>query len=208
MDGRAVAAVIRLLLVALLATSCARRPAPKLIVFGVDGMDPNFVERHWADLPALDQLRREGTFSRLGTTDPPQSPVAWSSFITGLAPAEHGIFDFVHRDEATNEPYLSITRTTPARFRIAVGPYEIPLSSGGVELLRKGQPFWSALAERDVPVSVVHMPANFPPTGGGEQLSGMGVPDLRGTQGTYTHFRGGAAIVLEGPRNSDRKSVV
>ena len=31
---------------------------------------------------------------------PPQSPVAWSSFTTGLEPARHGIFDFVHRDPA------------------------------------------------------------------------------------------------------------
>jgi len=61
-------------------------------------MDPAFVERHWADLPNLARLRQRGSYSHLETTDPPQSPVAWSTFITGLDPGEHGIFDFVHRD--------------------------------------------------------------------------------------------------------------
>src|SRR5436190_21930002 len=74
------------------------RQSPSLIVLGVDAMDPNFVERHWNSLPNLARLRDQGYFGRLGTTTPPQSPVAWSTFITGLEPGEHGIFDFVHRD--------------------------------------------------------------------------------------------------------------
>ncbi len=86
-----------------LATACntARTPAKKVIVLGIDGMDPGFVKRHWADLPNLRRLSEQGSYARLGTTTPPQSPVAWSTFITGLTPAQHGIFDFVHRDPAT-----------------------------------------------------------------------------------------------------------
>src|SRR4051812_44741906 len=72
-----------------------------VIVLGVDGMDPGFIERHWDSLPNLSALRRHGSFSRLGTTMPPQSPVAWSTFTTGLAPADHGIFDFVQRQPST-----------------------------------------------------------------------------------------------------------
>ena len=79
----------------------------QVIVLGVDGMDPGFVEQHWADLPNLARMRDEGSFTRLATTTPAQSPTAWSTFITGLDPAEHGIFDFVHRDPATMEPFLS-----------------------------------------------------------------------------------------------------
>jgi len=92
------------LLPALLA-SCGTPPSrangKQVIVIGVDGMDPGFVERHWADLPNLARIRDQGSFSRLATTTPPQSPTAWSTFITGLDAAEHGIFDFVHRDPAT-----------------------------------------------------------------------------------------------------------
>src|SRR5580704_7261090 len=84
------------LLILLLTPGCSQ-VRKKVIVIGVDGMDPGFVERHWKDLPNLAMLRREGSFSRLQTTTPPQSPVAWSTFITGLDPDEHGIFDFVHR---------------------------------------------------------------------------------------------------------------
>ena len=48
----------------------------RVIVLGIDGMDPNFVERHWDVLPNLAKLRSEGEFKRLETTMPPQSPVA------------------------------------------------------------------------------------------------------------------------------------
>ncbi len=192
-------------LLALSLAACGPHSTTKVIVFGVDGMDPNFVERHWADLPALNQLRTEGSFARLATTDPPQSPVAWSGFITGLPPAEHGIFDFVHRDPATHEPYLSITRTTASHMLIPLGPWELPLRPAGIQLLRKGQPFWVPLAEKGIPVSILHMPANFPPTGTGEQLAGMGTPDLRGTQGTYTLLDHAGEIDLPGPANTLRR---
>ncbi|MGH9614617.1 MAG: alkaline phosphatase family protein, partial [Bryobacteraceae bacterium] len=54
----------------------------KLIVLGIDGADPGFIERHWNDLPNFASLRDNGSFHRLQTTSPPQSPVAWSTFIT------------------------------------------------------------------------------------------------------------------------------
>src|SRR5689334_10620081 len=80
----------------------------RVIVLGIDGMDPGFLERHWADLPNLDGLRRKGEFKRLATTTPPQSPVAWSTFITGMEPSGHGVFDFVERDPDTLLPRSSM----------------------------------------------------------------------------------------------------
>lgn len=151
-------------------------------------MDPGFVERHWSDLPNLDQLRRRGSFSRLRTTMPPQSPVAWSTFITGLSPEEHGIFDFVHRDAATMVPYSSMDKTEEPRFVLPMGPYRIPLSSSRVTSLRRGKTFWEILTEHHVPATVIHMPTNYPPVPAGNGLSGMGTPDLLGTQGTFTFF--------------------
>ena len=87
----------------LLLAGCGQHSYKKVIVVAVDGMDPGFVESHWSDLPNLKRLH----YSRLATTDPPQSPVAWSTFATGLDPAQHGIFDFVQRDAKTGEAYLS-----------------------------------------------------------------------------------------------------
>ncbi len=45
-----------------------RPPGARVIVLGIDGMDPAFLERHWRELPNLDRLRREGDFQRLATT--------------------------------------------------------------------------------------------------------------------------------------------
>jgi predicted AlkP superfamily phosphohydrolase/phosphomutase len=210
-----------------LLTGCGKQQHRKVIVLGVDGMDPGFVERHWRDLPHLDQLRREGSFQRLATTTPPQSPVAWSTFITGLDPAEHGIFDFVHRDPVTHEPFLSTDRTLPPRFTLWAGPYRLPLSSPRIESLRKGKPFWQTLDERGVPVTILRMPVNYPPLPYGKELAGMGTPDLRGTQGTFSFYTDGSeettrpvsgglirkvevvahhvALQVEGPPNTLRK---
>ena len=151
-------------------------------------MDPSFVERHWSDLPNLKQLRDRGGYSRLATTDPPQSPVAWSTFITGLDPGEHGIFDFVHRDPATREPYLSTDRTVGPRFTLPLGQYVLPLSRSRVVSLRRGRAFWEYLSDRRIPVTIIRIPVNYPPSSSGRELAGMGTPDLRGTQGTFTWF--------------------
>jgi predicted AlkP superfamily phosphohydrolase/phosphomutase len=169
-----------------------------VIVIGVDGMDPAFVEHHWAELPNLARLRDRGSFARLATTTPPQSPVAWSTFITGLDPAQHGIFDFVHRDPATLEPFLSMGETRPPRFTIPLGPYELPLTSPQVVSLRKGKAFWELLEENGIPATIIHMPVNYPPVKAGEALAGMGTPDLRGTQGTFAFYTDDPGVT-EGP---------
>ncbi len=190
-------------------------------------MDPAFVERHWADLPNLARLRDDGTYSHLATTDPPQSPVAWSTFITGLDPGDHGIFDFVHRDPVTLEPYLSTDKTVEPRFRLPLGPYELPLSRSRVVSLRKGRAFWEYLTDAGIPVTIVRIPANYPPSKAGHEIAGMGTPDLRGTQGTFTFFTddplqmsfdvsgglirrvfmngGHAELTLQGPPNTLRR---
>ena len=160
----------------------------QVIVLGVDGMDPDFVESHWSDLPNVARLRDQGGFRRLGTTMPPQSPVAWSTFITGRDPRDHGVFDFVERDPRTMQPFSSMSRTVEPRFQIPLGPYVLPLSSGRVETLRKGEPFWRMLWDRHIPVIIQRMPTNFPPEKAGEAIAGMGVPDLRGTEGTFTFY--------------------
>ena len=199
----------------------------QVIVIGVDGMDPGFVERHWADLPNLARIRARGSFSRLATTTPPESPVAWSTFITGLDPAAHGIFDFVHRDPATMQPFLSMTDTREARFQIPLGPWRLPLSRSQVVSLRKGKAFWQTLGEHGIPATIIHLPVNYPPVESGEGLAGMGTPDLQGTEGTFSYYTddpgdapravaggvigraqvvdGRAVLRLEGPPNSLRR---
>jgi predicted AlkP superfamily phosphohydrolase/phosphomutase len=210
---------------------CGSKPSAahgqQVIVIGVDGMDPNFVESHWDALPNLAELRRRGSFMRLRTTTPPQSPVAWSTFITGLDPETHGIFDFVERDPSTLAPFSSMSQVEEPRFQFSIGPYEIPLSRARVTSLRKGKAFWQTLSEAGIPVTIVRMPTNYPPLPYGDALAGMGTPDLRGTQGTFSYFTddpeetsrsvdggdivkiapvsGHADLALQGPPNSLRR---
>jgi predicted AlkP superfamily phosphohydrolase/phosphomutase len=162
----------------------------KVIVLGIDGMDPNFMERHRESLPNLWRLASEGDFRRLATATPPQSPVAWSTFITGMDPGGHGIYDFIHRDPRTLLPFSSMSQTSEGGWQVPLGPYVLPLSSGKVVTLRKGTPFWQALAEKHVPVNIIRMPTNFPPVHceDGVSVAGMGAPDLRGTFGTFTFY--------------------
>jgi predicted AlkP superfamily phosphohydrolase/phosphomutase len=189
-----------LMAVALAASGCGHRAAvsKKVIVLGIDGMDPAFLERHWSSLPNLDRLRREGDFKRLGTTIPPQSPVAWSTFITGLDPGGHGIFDFVHRDPATMSPFSSLGETVESKHKLHIGPYTLPLASGEVRSFRQGKAFWQILAEQGVPATILRMPVNFPPVHCQcQELSGMGTPDLQGTFGTFTFFTDDPSAVTE-----------
>ena len=86
---------------------------PGIFIMGVDGVDPVILSRMIDEgkLPNFAKLAREGSYQELGTSNPPQSPVAWSNFVTGMNPGGHGIFDFVHRDPKELEPYLSTSRT-------------------------------------------------------------------------------------------------
>ncbi len=152
-------------------------------------MDPGFLERHWASLPNLNHLRLTGDFQRLATTVPPQSPVAWSTFITGLDPGGHGVFDFVHRDPRTMAPLSSMADIEPPRFTLPVGPYRFPLRGGQVRRFLHGMAFWQLLDQAGVPSVLLRMPNNFPPLESKSRtLSGMGTPDMRGTFGTFTYF--------------------
>src|SRR5687767_13294314 len=60
----------------------------KVIIIGFDGMDPDLVRQFMGQgmMPNFKKLADQGTFTDLGTTNPPESPVAWASFQTGLNP--------------------------------------------------------------------------------------------------------------------------
>ena len=182
--------------VALLATPGCGGPhrqtiGRRVIVLGLDGLDFSLTRDLMARgrLPHFAQVAARGGFAPLGTSVPPQSPVAWSSFITGLDPGGHGIFDFVHRDAKTMTPYLSTTRTEPPSHFVSVGKWHLPLTAGRMDLLRKGPAFWDLLGTHGIDTTIIRMPANFPPSGTAtRELSGMGTPDLLGTYGTFSFY--------------------
>lgn len=165
--------------------------AKKMVVLGIDGMDPAILSRMMDEgkLPHFSQLQKSGDFKPLVTTTPPQSPVAWSTFITGMDPGGHGIFDFIHRDAATMRLYFSTSKAEPSQRVVRFGNWVFPLSGGSVTLLRQGRSFWEILEENGIPATIIRVPANFPPVNSPAiQLSGMGTPDLQGTYGTFGFY--------------------
>ena len=163
----------------------------RFVVLGLDGIDPDLVEK-WMDeghLPNFKILSESGGFHRLRTTFPAVSPVAWSSFMTGSNPGRHNIYDFLSRDKKTYLPELSSAYIGSAKKTIKLGKYTIPLGKPEIRLLRKSKPFWVVLGENGVTSSVLRVPITFPPEKfKGVSLSGMCVPDLRGTQGTFSFY--------------------
>jgi predicted AlkP superfamily phosphohydrolase/phosphomutase len=163
----------------------------RVVVLGLDGLDYTLTERMLAEgkLPHLDALRKQGCFKALGTTLPPISPVAWSSFQTGTNPGKHNIYDFLTPDPHTYAPKLSSVEIRPPRRTLKLGKYTIPLGKADVRLLRKSKPFWNVLGEHGIFCSVLRVPITFPPENlRGVLLSAMCVPDLRGTQGTFSYY--------------------
>lgn len=168
-----------------------RATAGRVVVLGLDGLDPDLAER-WmesGDLPHLAALRQAGGFRRLATTTPPISPVAWSGFATGVDASRHNIFDFLSRDPATHLPVLSSTRIEPGRRELRLGPWTVRRGRPHYELLRRSKSFWRVLGERGIRSTILRVPITFPPEKfNGLLLSAMCVPDLRGTQGTFTCY--------------------
>ncbi len=136
-------------------------------------------------LPNFAALAAKGHFQALKTTNPAQSPVAWSSFATGLNPGEHGIFDFIRRDAATYHPDFSIAELEPGEHWDVLG-LRIPTKDASLSNRRRGKPFWITAEQRGNPSTILRVPVTFPPDNVHRMLSGMGVPDLIGSQGTFT----------------------
>jgi predicted AlkP superfamily phosphohydrolase/phosphomutase len=179
-----------------------RASAERVVILGLDGLDPGLTERFMTEgkLPNFARLSSQGTFAPLATSYPSISPAAWSSFMTGVDCSYHNIFDFLTRDPRNYMPVLSSAEIAEPR-TITLGGYRIPVGRPRVRLLRKSRPFWKILGERGVFSSVIRVPITFPPEKfHGVCISGMCTPDLRGTQGTFSHYttRTGAAESKEG----------
>jgi predicted AlkP superfamily phosphohydrolase/phosphomutase len=168
-----------------------RARVKKIIFLGLDGLDPQLTEQFMAEgkLPNLARLAAEGSYHRLRTTFPALSPVAWSTFATGVSPAKHNIFDFLDRSLKTYLPQLSSARVGRPRRVLKLGRLRIPLSRPMLELRRKSQPFWKILGGHGIGCTILRVPITFPPEKfDGKLLSAMCTPDLKGTQGSFSQF--------------------
>jgi predicted AlkP superfamily phosphohydrolase/phosphomutase len=112
----------------------------RVLCFGLDGADHALVVDLLADgkLPTISRLAREGAFGPLRSTIPAVTPTAWSSFLTGLNPAGHGIFNF-----ATNP------NRAPQRVESAAS--------------RTGTPLWRTIGAAGKRSAFVEVPFTYPP---------------------------------------------
>lgn len=147
----------------------------KIIILGFDGLSPDIVELliEQGKLPHFAELQKKGSYRHLVTTNPAQSPVAWTGFSTGKNPAKNGIFDFIVRDPKTYTLSLSLSK----------------MVYGKPQGVVKAKTFWQYTSDVKVPAIVISAPVTFPPDKlYGKMLSGMGVPDILGTEGTFTFY--------------------
>jgi len=191
---RTIARVIALALTTSVLAAACRSGAPgdvvrpKLLILGFDGMDPNLVDR-WmkaGQLPNLSRLVATGGMRPLATTHSPESPTAWASFATGVNPGKHNIYDFLVRDTTTYLPDLGMVRREPARFLFGY----VPIAKPKLFSIRGGTSFWTTAGQAGVRSSILTVPVTFPPEDvpNGELLSGLPLPDIRGTMGTFYYF--------------------
>jgi predicted AlkP superfamily phosphohydrolase/phosphomutase len=163
----------------------ARRAPQRVAVIGFDGMDPTLARRFMdaGKLPNLKRLAESGTFATLASTQPSESPTAWSSFATGVNPGKHNIYDFLVRDFQTYMPDFAMVKTEPPEFLWGL----FPRKPAKVTSTRGGTSFWVRAGQDGVKSLVLTVPVTYPPEpiAHGAMLSGLPLPDVRGTLGTF-----------------------
>jgi len=106
----------------------------KVLVIGSDGMSPMLVEKWIETLPTLRRMKKEGMLGRTIPPIPAQTPVAWTTFMTGVNPGKHGIFSFTTRKIGTYERKIN----TPDKI--------------------KTKTLWKILSEHNRKVGVINVP--------------------------------------------------
>ncbi|MFT5080341.1 MAG: putative AlkP superfamily phosphohydrolase/phosphomutase, partial [Planctomycetota bacterium] len=165
---------------------------PRMVVLGIDGLDPDIlrevIERFPDETKNFQALAAQGQgIMDLETSCPPQSPVAWSNFITGMNPGGHGIFDFIHRDQVSRNIKASIMNDEPGEdLQLPGTSYKMPWG-GSSEPNRTGTPFWALLGDAGIAADVWRMPINYPVTAGkGLSFPGMMTPAVDSAYGEAT----------------------
>ena len=165
----------------------------RCIVVGLDGFDPGLAKQFGDEglMPNFAALEKQGCFTKLQTACPSISPVAWSSYATGVDASRHNIYDFLTRDPCSYMPTLSSADIQTLPKTLNLGFAKIPMGEKGVyKSNQKSVPFWKHLGESNVWSSIIRVPITFPPQKfkNGTLLSGMCVPDIQGTQGSFSFY--------------------
>ncbi len=135
----------------------------RVLIIGLDGatwdvLDDFLLDNH---MPNLKKLKTEGCSGVLRSTDPPVTPAAWTTFITGCQPYTHGVLGF--KDYSFKDDRLSI-------------------SSGASCVVPT---MWEELSRQGYKVASINVPWTYPCRKvNGFMVAGYGVP---GTQVQFTY---------------------
>ncbi len=92
--------------------------AARALVVGLDGFDLGLVEQFGPEhLPHLHNLMARGVFAPLESVQPPATLPNWTTFLTGVDPARHGVFDFTTRKGYRVRFTAGTAREVPTVFR-------------------------------------------------------------------------------------------
>ena len=105
----------------------------KIIVIGIDGLDPLLLHQWRDELPTVGALFRDISQISIASTFPPDSICAWTSIYTGQNPAEHGLIESID--------YLSSKRS---------------INSEGQTVRYKGKTFWDIIGHHGKKVCVIN----------------------------------------------------
>ena len=106
----------------------------KTLVLGFDGASPVLINKWINYLPTFRKFKEQGIFGQTIPPIPAQTPVAWTTFMTGKNPGNHGIFGFIMRKKGTYE-------------RTIIGP----------EMIRS-KTLWQILGEAQRKVTAINVP--------------------------------------------------
>jgi predicted AlkP superfamily phosphohydrolase/phosphomutase len=124
-----------------------RQKKGRVIVIGLDGTPFTYMQRllQEGQMPHFAQLLEEGGWARIHSVYPTVSSVAWSTYMTGVNPARHGIFGFVDRKPGTYDTTIPSSR------------------------MMRETTLWEHLGQAGKRVIVMNVPVTYPP----RQVNGL-----------------------------------
>jgi len=131
--------------------------ASKILIIGLDGATFDVLQPmiDAGYMPHLKHLIDTGASGILNSTQPPITPAAWTTFMTGMGPGRHGIIDFERYDPVNNR--LTFNNTFELRHKT----------------------LWQMLSESGFRVGSIHLPMTYPPqTVNGFMISGFETPSI------------------------------
>lgn len=133
-------------------------PGSRVLIIGLDGGTWSVLDRFMGlgKMPFLAEFSRRGHRADLLSTDPAITPVAWSSFATGMNPGKHGVFGFLS------------PQSEPGSY------FPPPVRRDGV----RAPSLWRRVSEAGLRAVVLSVPLTYPPEAvNGFVVSGMFTPE-------------------------------